>query len=660
MGKSLALSVLIPLLGASIGLAKVADTQPAGSPVVWVASDVNKVNPISGNVLEEHYWQRSGREGFGYDAAPSYQKGPRSGQFRRKSSVWDAATRHVGLRAASNEFVSFQVIVEKGEQPLKGLHVEVSDLAGPRWAKIRSGSDVQVFVEHYINLFSSAKDAWDLATYYGQKRWFPDGLIPASAKGWDKVDLPEPRLGVEGQAVQGFWVDVYVPHKTRPGMYKGKVSVSAEAMPPQVLDLELEVLPWELPDEVSYIFELNTYGTGFASSFDARGAAQVAKIEQAFHKMAHEHRCTLNIFPGRPTRRDRAPAKVVDSAYVPKIAGEGDQMHVVDWSAFDKRFEKYFTGEAFADCPRKGVPLTHFYLPFSLGWPSDFNNYYDNRQKYEAEYKAVLKDFDKHIAEKGWKKTQFQYFFNGKKQFGEPWNTDEPKDKDEYDALRYYGQLLIDAIGKRQDRASNIRYRIDIGTYKTTKEQFDGIIDLRCVNYEVTPEAFWGDWPNGMKATREKLGDQWWHYAKDDVRQRHTRIDWAMMSPVIYGWSGWDLKTSGYCLWNCMEWNKDDPFNKCGAIWSYVAMWYPGQKFGIEGPIPCMRLKGFRRGLQDYEHLAYLTKLNKGDSSQADAILHKYYKLAGAAPYSIKVEAEDTYKMRNEVLDAVRAALRKR
>ncbi len=70
-----------------------------------------------------------------------------------------------------------------------------------------------------------------------------------------------------------------------------------------------------------------------------------------------------------------------------------------------------------------------------------------------------------------------------------------------------------------------------------------------------------------------------------------------------------------------------------------------------------MRLKGFRRGLQDYEHLAYLTKLNKGDSTQADAILHKYYKLANAAPYSVKVEAEDTYRMRNEVLSAIQAAL---
>ena len=94
---------------------------------------------------------------------------------------------------------------------------------------------------------------------------------------------------------------------------------------------------------------------------------------------------------------------MVDAAYVPKIAGEGKDMHVVDWSAFDKRFEKYFTGQAFQDCPRKGVPLTHFYLPFSLGWPSDFNNYsgrlrlnqrVSQRFGLYGQYYQIYRDYD--------------------------------------------------------------------------------------------------------------------------------------------------------------------------------------------------------------------------------------------------------------------------
>jgi hypothetical protein len=638
--------------------------------VIWVASDANKVNPISGNVLEEHYWQQTGRNPYNFASsyqpstapasAPATAATQRGGKLREKSTIWDSAKRRISLRAAGNEFVAFQVIVEKpADRPLKGVSVTVSDLAGPEGAKLESAKCAQVFVEHYMSLFSRARDAWDEKTYYGEKNWFPDGLIPVTAKGWDKLDLPEPRLNVAGQRVQGFWIDLYVPHKTKGGLYKGKVTVSADGRVAGELELQLEVLPWELPDETSFIMELNTYHSAFAArpSFSAElGSERHYAIERAFYKMAQEHRCTLSVFPGWASTRQKAVGQTVEKFMVPPLEGKGKDIKVADWAAWDKRYEPYFTGQAFADCARKAVPLTHFYLPFSLGWPSQFNQYYEDRQAYEAEWTSIFKQFADHIAAKGWKRTQFQLFLNGKKQFGEPWNTDEPKDKDEYDALRYYGQLMIKTIGERKDRQANIRYRVDIGTYRTAKDQLDGIVDLRVVNYEVTPQAFWSDMASGMLDTRQRLGDEWWHYAKDDVRMRHTRMDWSLVSPILYGWSGWDLKTQGYCLWQCMDWHKDDPFNKHGAIWSYVAMWYPGEKLGIDGPIASMRLKGFRRGLQDLEHLAALSRLKAGDSKAADAILNKYYKLANAAPYSIMVEPEDTYKMRYETFEAIQAA----
>jgi len=626
--------------------------------LIFVVGDSAKVNPISGNVLAEHTWHQIGGRGDPYYAAPSYQ-GKRSGTLRKSSAVWDAAKRRVALRAAGNEFVAFQVIVAAaGAKPLKGVSVAVGDLTGPGGAVIKSADHIGVFVERYMNVPALAKNSWDHRTYHGPTYWYPDALIPCTFKGWQKVDVPDPRQGVKGQTCQGFWVDVYVPHKARPGAYRGRVVVSAEGLKPQTLQVQLEVLPWALPDELSFVAEMNTYSNSFARApnFDARhGSKEHYAIEQAFHKMAHAHRCTLNIFPGSPSRRERTPAQVVDAGYVPKIAGAGEKIHVADWSGFDKHFEKYFTGEAFKDSPRKGVPLTHFYLPFSLGWPSKFSQYYDDRKTYETEFVRILREFDKHIAEKRWTRTQFQYFLNGKKKYGEPWNTDEPTRKDEYDALRYYGNLLIKAIGRRKARKSNIRYRIDIGTYRTAKQQVDGVVDLRCVNYEVTPPAFWGDWPNGLKP-RKAAGEQWWYYAQDHSRQRHTRIDWALTNTILWGWAGWDLKTDGFCQWQCMGWVPADPFGLPGGGWSYAHLFYPGKRFGHAGPIASMRLKGIRRGLQDYEHLAILTRLNRGKAAQADKIVKRYYNLTGAKPGSIRVQAEDTYKMRYETFSAILAA----
>ena len=622
---------------------------------IWVVGDAHKVNPISGNVLDEHYWAQIDGKGDPYYAKASYQAA-KAGELWKKSAVWDGQRRLVSLRAASNEFVAFQVIVEKGDKPLKGVSVAMGELAGPGGVLPARGAEV--FAQWYMNVPNQAKDSWDHKTYFGDQYWFPDALIPTSLAGWEKLDVPDPRLGVEGQRCQGFWVDLYVPHGTKPGLYKGKLAVTVEGPEKlrQELDVQLEVVAWQLPDELSLVAELNTYGNGFASkpSFDAeRGSDKHYAVEQAFHKMAHAHRCTLNIFPGSPSRRERTPAQVVDAGYVPKIEGEGKDIRVADWSAFDRHFEKYFTGEAFNDCPRKGVPLTHFYLPFSLGWPARFANYYDDKPKYEAEFTAVLKQFEEHLAQKGWKRTQFQYFFNGKRQFGEPWNTDEPTRKDEYDALRYYGQLLVRTLGERKGRKSNIRYRIDIGTYSTTKDQLDGLIDLRCVNYEVTSAAFWGEMPNG-RAVGQKAGEEWWYYAQDHSRQRHTRIDWGQTSTILWGWAGWDLKTQGYCQWQCMGWNAEDPLRLPGPGWNYACLWYPGKAFGHDGPIASMRLKGVRRGLQDYEHLAILAK-RAGQTKPADEIVKRYYNLTNAQPGAIRVEAEATYKLREELFKAIAA-----
>jgi hypothetical protein len=621
--------------------------------MLWAIGDSHKVNPISGNVLEEHTWHQIDGRGDPYFARPSYQ-GRCSGKLRMKSAVWDSQEKRISLRGASNEFVAFQVIVARGSQPLKGVCVKVTDLTGPG-GTIKARENIDVFVEWYLNVASQAEDSWDHKTYFGPRYWYPDALIPCTLDGWGKVGVPDERLAVPDQTHQGFWVDVYVPHGTQPGAYRGKVTVTASGVERQDLALQLQVLPWELPDELSVICELNTYHSSFAAQphFDAvLGSEKHYRIEEAFYKMGHQHRCTLNVFPGWASTTEKTPEQCVEEHMVPKIAGEGKDIHVVDWTAWDNRYGRYFTGEAFRDCPRRGQPLTHFYMPFSLGWPSRFSQYYDDREKYETEFTTILRQFDRHIRERGWNRTQFQYFFNGKRKFGEPWNTDEPTVKDEYDALRYYGKLLNDTVGTREKRKSRICYRVDIGTYLTTRDQLDGVVDLRVVNYEVNPSAFWGRLMPNRDACL-KAGEQWWYYAQDHGRQRQTRIDWGLTSAILWGWAAWDLKVQGICHWQCMGWNPADPLRLPGIGFHYVCQWYPGKEFGHDGPLASMRLKGWRRGLQDYEHLAILTRLNEGNSAQADAIMKRYYNLTRARPGDIRVEAEDTYRMRYEAFSAI-------
>lgn len=67
-------------------------------------------------------------------------------------------------------------------------------------------------------------------------------------------------------------------------------------------------------------------------------------------------------------------------------------------------------------------------------------------------------------------------------------------------------------------------------------------------------------------------------------------------------------------------------------------LFYPGVKFGYDGPIPSVRLKTMRRGLQDFEYLRLIEKNGKATRAELvrladDLLLGKtidYPKLRGA------------------------------
>src|SRR4051794_37843663 len=92
----------------------------ADSGRVWAIGDGVRLNPVTGRVFE---------------ARPDIHKDYPSGDPRQGSAVWNAATKTVSLRAARNEFVAFQVVVETDSQ-LTDADTRVSPLAGPGGAVI--------------------------------------------------------------------------------------------------------------------------------------------------------------------------------------------------------------------------------------------------------------------------------------------------------------------------------------------------------------------------------------------------------------------------------------------------------------------------------------------------------------------------------------------
>src|SRR5260221_12931437 len=99
---------------------------------VWAVSDGVRVNPVTGQVFE---------------ARTDIHKDYPAGDFGQANSVWNAATKTVSLKAARNEFVAFQVIVEAA-QPAVGVNVKFPRLTGPNGASI-AGKGAAGFKEWY-------------------------------------------------------------------------------------------------------------------------------------------------------------------------------------------------------------------------------------------------------------------------------------------------------------------------------------------------------------------------------------------------------------------------------------------------------------------------------------------------------------------------------
>ena len=158
------------------------DEKPAKDASIWVVDDTHKVNPLSGNLLSE--------------GLEIYQGGvPSTLQYRKQNAIWDIAAGRIKLIAGRNEFVSFQLVIEKGRQDLHKIFVTCTDLIGAR-ERISADSHIRLFKELYLKLDGV---------------WYPDALLPFELAGTTPFHLPDYEIFPE-QKVQAVWGDIYVPH----------------------------------------------------------------------------------------------------------------------------------------------------------------------------------------------------------------------------------------------------------------------------------------------------------------------------------------------------------------------------------------------------------------------------------------------------------------
>ncbi len=623
-----------------------------GAVRYWAASEYTKVNPVTGNRMAD---------GYAGTGADGYKKG---------NPVWDAANNKVVLRAARNEVVAFQMILERLVTNLTNVQVSVSDLVGST-GTIAASPNIELFRSWYV---------------YSGGRYYPDACIPLAAPFGTTFAIPNATNGISGQTNQAVWVDIYVPKSAGAGTYSGTLTVTATQLAqPLQIDVELAVRQWELPDKVSYIVDLNGYNT----PWDWNTSGQdVALTKLRYFQLAHKHRQNVNTVPYSHSLNSDKTARV-NGDRIPFVFGSGAGLYVPTngWSNFDAWWGKYLDGSAFTAAegyngPGMGTPIPAFYTPFFESWPLSSYFWYDALglggaywygicpgpsltltflrtapdpakaypPDYETGVKNIVRAFAEHAQAKGWHDTYMQFYLNNKYSWGNAtnphsqfWNLDEPSEGECMRALGYFNRVIREGAESANAPDIDWHFRIDISDRTGLhRGEMDGLVNLWCSS-GITEY-------HGLIPQRQMnwTDEQWWYYGGG---ASPTSSEMTNTKRFLQVWA----------------WGADG----CLPYWqSYATNWtnadslsvvYSGQSvpgYGLyNGAIASVRMKEMRRGQQDVEYLAYLAgNVDGWDRAAAIRALQARYADGGGGSYNGMNEA-DFFQLREDIAATVPAPL---
>jgi hypothetical protein len=458
--------------------------------------------------------------------------------------LWHARENQVTLFAARNEFVAFQIVVRGTTEDIEpSLSIE------------QGAGEITARFGRYRNVVTSRGP-------------LPDPIVP----------LAEGEEVLPAERSRSLHCEIYVPHNAPAGTHSGTLTLRA-GNHTLMLGVALRVWDFTLPDYLSFLPEMNCYG--------------LPRNQRDYYRLAHQHRTVL----------DRVPYS--QNGTVADGCAPRWEKGTLDWSAWDRRFGPYLDGSAFADLPRRGVPLECFYLPLHENWPSpmegNYNGDYWADQAFPAEYRrdfvTVARLFAEHFNAESWADTLFLFYLNDKNNFKQqgwsrgasPWLLDEPASFQDFWALRYFGAAFHEGIRQARGPAKLV-FRCDISRPEWQRDALDGLLD-----YNVVSRA--------MRSYPRIVFDRKRSEVQIVLEYGSTNpVEESNMQPLGWCLDAWSRGTDGVVPWQTVgrgeSWQRGDR----------LSLFYPGKAVGA-APVASVRLKAYRRGQQDVEYLTLLSQL---------------------------------------------------
>ena len=493
--------------------------------------------------------------------------------------VWDSGASSISINGAKKEYVGFQVVISNSA-PLSNVNLTASDLTGINGSI--GSTNITFFKELY---FSNT---------------YPDALVPFSAT------TDGAPFSVAAGSNQPVWIDVFIPKNTSAGLYYGTVTVTASGETTKSLNLTLKVYNFALPAVrhlkaglVYYpdiLYTIENLGTP-----DANRAAKW-NYEKQYYVMAHEHCFDL-----------------VAESLSPVASWDASGNASANWTAFDGYVTGLMNGTAFSD----GAGLQMWQSPINdyHPKPTDFGAVFGvcntsvtpisvtTQPTFTTTFSNAVSSYSSevynHFQSKGWGNTLFTQMYSNSHVYDEPAPGFYPSVRTMYDLIHKGNPNLKIMHSGIPDPLFNSDINdwygwIGSNGLLTGAGSYGSYVNIWCT----PPSAYVSDYSsyNGVnvKLGTQNGGVESWIYQSGEPSIGESQLDLGI-GMRTWAWIAWRYKVDAAFYWCTNNWTAD-PYTSQNAGGDGV-LFYPGYLKGYSGPISSVRMKNFRRGMQDYEYM---------------------------------------------------------
>lgn len=489
-----------------------------------------------------------------------------------ESDVYSAARGTLQLTAALNETVGVQLALRTTVPPAGPFDIVVSDLAGPQ--------DTLTAAEHVTLYRVRDVEVREFGSWYPRHTGrpavameVPDVLVP-----WDAPQGGAPLL-LSDMRNALVWMDVHVPPTVGPGTYRGTVEVRGGGQVAFSCGISVEVLPVALPGERSLpvVCRVDPRGLLRAHLNWPRGPVETTALLRGESSHAAAVGLvdeTIRLLHGHRTN------PVLWAAF-PKFRPVGQREVEVDWSAYDALVGGWLDGTAFAD----RVGLARWVVPASVDYPRAGRNGGLNSARYARLLAAYLRACEAHFAERGWLARTV-------------WRPIPPQGLNETTVAHV--QRLA-RIGQQSEAGWPLVAHLPARSLRGLGWQEAPAIELPEVDIWCPP-AMWYE-PEAMARERQLLR-QTWLMPDEPPYSASLRPGAPAVDPRALAWQAYRYDVEGIWIEDAVGGSNEPLGERAGPQTGLI---YAGTPYGLnDRPVPSLRLKRLRRGLQDYELLKLL------------------------------------------------------